>query len=812
MPTVQQFVLHTHLYQPERENPWTGVLEPEPSAAPERDWNARIHRQCYRANAVARIFDGQRRVEEIVNNFDRLSFNFGPTLLAWMAEHEAATYAEILAADRQSMRRTGHGNALAQGFHHSILPLSNDRDRRTQIRWGLADFHHRFGRPAEGMWLPETATNPATIDALIDAGVAFTVLAPHQAGWVRSKGGPWQEVRDDVDPTRPYLHRHSDGSGRSMALLFYDGGLAQRFAFDPHMMDSGAMTGAIRAAAPTSGLVHAAMDGETFGHHHRFGELALAHTLARAAPAAGLEPTNYAAYLDDHPPTDEVVVRDGEGTAWSCAHGVGRWIRDCGCSTDAQPGWDQAWRGPLRDALDVLRDAAAARFADVGDDLLKDPWAARDDYVGVLVGADSPDGFLQRHAARRLDQDDTADLWALLESQRNAMAMYTSCGWFFSDVSGIETVYVLRFAARVLDLLDEVGAPAPRADVLEALSQATSNRPEVGSAADVWRDTVEPYAVGPTRVAAHIALQTAVGQAVDPVTAGHDVELASVRRSALGRITLMTGRVGLTFRPTGRRACLAVAAIHLGGLDFQAFVAPDPGDEGYEHAAGAIWSALPTQPLAKLLRTIDEALGREDLTLDAALPEGRQSLVDVVFSELADRFHAQYARLYYDHRRTLEMLRASGYELPRDLRAAAELTLTHELEARLAEARAEPGAPTEPASFAAISELVAQARHEGYQLDVEPVRATLTEIVDGATALACQTVDVADVKLVAGWLALAAELDLTLDLARPQEHAYRLARQARAGQLEAPATDTVGQLAELVGLAPVAWQPGGPEG
>ncbi len=807
---MQQFVLHTHLYQPERANPWTGVLEPEPSAAPDRDWNARIHRQCYRANAVARVFDDKRRVEAIVNNFERLSFNFGPTLLAWMAEHDPETYAQILAADRQSLQRTGHGNAMAQAFHHTILPLSNDRDRRTQVHWGLADFAHRFGRRAEGMWLPETAVDRATIDALIDAGVAFTVLAPHQAGWIRHRDSPWQDARHTIDPSRPYLHRHSDGSGRSMTLFFYDGNLAQRFAFDPHMMDSRAMTEAIGAASPKAGLVHAAMDGETFGHHHPFGELALAYTLARAAAAAGLEPTNYATYLAAHPPSDEVVVRGEEGTAWSCAHGVGRWARDCGCSTDAQPGWNQAWRAPLRHALDVLRDAAAQRFADVGSDVLHDPWAARDDYVNVLVGAERPDEFLDRHATRHLDRHQTADLWALLESQRNAMAMYTSCGWFFADVSGIETVYVLRFGARVLDLLDEVGAPVARREVLDALGEAKSNRPEVGTAADVWRDTVEPYAVGPARVAAHVALQTAVGQEPEKITAGHTVELTDVRRSALGRVTLATGRVALTFLPTGRPASLAVAAVHLGGLDFQAFVAADPGDVGYERAIDMIWSALPTQPLARLLRTIDEALGGEDLPLEAALPEGQQSLVDEVFSELADRFHVQYARLYYDHRGTLEMLRASGYELPRELRAAAELTLTHELENRLAAVRSEPGALTEPASFAAISELVAQARNEGYQLDVAPVQVILTEIVEDATAAACRSVAPGDVGLVAGWLALAHELDLTLDLARPQEHAYRLARQARSGELGAAAVTTVGRLADLLGIAPVAWQPDAP--
>ncbi|MGH3666167.1 MAG: DUF3536 domain-containing protein, partial [Egibacteraceae bacterium] len=451
---MQPFVVHAHFYQPERLNPWTGALDPEPSAAPDRDWNERILRECYRPNGAARIYDTRHRVERIVNNYERLSFNFGPTLLSWLERAHPRTYARVLDGDRRSAARTGHGNALAQAYNHMILPLATARDRRTQVAWGLADFRHRFGRDAEGMWLPETACNPDVVDDLIDAGVRFTVLAPYQAARVREPGGQWRDTGGQVDSGRPYRHAHSDGSGRSVAMFFYDGGLAQALAFDPATKDTGVLLERLAAAAPAdSGLLHAALDGETFGHHHAFGELGLAYALFDAAERKGLQPTSYAAWLDEHEPTAEVQVVGGEGTAWSCSHGVGRWCRDCGCATDSLPGWDQAWRTPLRQALDVVRDAAVEAFESRGGELLRDPWQARDAVIDVRLGALSRSDFVERHALRGIPERRIQDLWSLLEAQRHAMVMYTSCGWFFADVSGIETIYVLRSAARVLGLL-----------------------------------------------------------------------------------------------------------------------------------------------------------------------------------------------------------------------------------------------------------------------------------------------------------------------------------------------------------------------
>ena len=836
---MRPFVLHAHFYQPERLNPWTGALDPEPSAAPDRDWNERILRECYRPNAVARIFDASRRVERIVNNYERLSFNLGPTLLSWLESAHPDTYARILDGDWRTSVRSGHGNALAQAYNHMILPLASPRDRRTQILWGLADFRHRFRREAEGMWLPETAVDRATIDALIDAGVAFTVLAPYQAERVRSLGDDaWTPTPggEGLDLGRPYRHHHSDGSGRSLAIFFYDGALAQSLAFDPATADAAVLLQRLQAAADaTDGLVHAALDGETFGHHHTFGELGLAYTLFEAAQAQGLAPTSYGAYLAEHPPTHEVEVVGGEGTAWSCAHGVGRWYRDCGCSTGAPPGWNQRWRTPLRTALDHVRDAAAAAFDSRGAELLRDPWAARDAYIGVHLGALSRTAFLERHAVRDLDDADRVDLWTLLEAQRHAMVMYTSCGWFFADISGIETIYVLRSAARVLGLLEEAGVDvAPvRAAVLDTLAEARSNDPSVGSGADVWRTEVEPAAVTPARMAAHSALLALAAPSDDAAAAagdtpGHRVVVKDARRETRGRLTMSTARMVVVADSTGRRSDFAVAALHLGGLDFHGVVAPYRNDPAFSAALEGLWEAFPTAPVARLLRLLGDVheLGdggaATEFGLEQLLPEGLQAVVSTIFSDLTRRFGEQYARLYHDHRRILEMLTAAGYDLPRELRAAAELTLSAELEQQLAAALvpdasasgARDAAVTVddggdaaglPGAFAQVSATLALARSQGYHLDVSPVEEALSAAVTTAARSASATLAPADVDALQGWLELSGELGVDVDLSVAQEHAWEVAQRAAAGRLSSAAVEQTVRLGTLLGLAEAAW-------
>lgn len=484
-----QIVVHGHFYQPPRENPWTGVIDEQPSAAPFKNWNQRVHAECYEPNAFVTLEQpGDTRV---VNNFEKVSFDVGPTLLGWLDAEEPETYARIIEADKASMAAWGHGNAMAQAYHHTILPLSPLRDVRTEVIWGIEDFRHRFGRDPEGMWLPETAASDAVMGVLIDCGLRFTILAPWQAANWRGPDGRWVDARADPLDTRiPYTYLHPDGSGRELIVWFYDADIARQIAFEQAVASAEKFIGLFTSRGGP--VVHAATDGETYGHHHKFSDIGLAFALFVEAERQSLRITNYAAVLDEVPVDHEVLIAQGRGTSWSCAHGVGRWERDCGCWTGGQPDWDQKWRSPLRAALDVVRDAADEAYGRLGRLILSDPWGARNRYVHVLTGHTGFEEFAQREAAGSVDADAKTRIRNLLEMQRMAMAMFTSCAWFFNDISGIETVQILRYAARAMDLIEDLGQPVPMDAFLRLLGRARSNVLERGTGADIFRSIKQP--------------------------------------------------------------------------------------------------------------------------------------------------------------------------------------------------------------------------------------------------------------------------------------------------------------------------------
>jgi len=455
--TVRSIVIHGHFYQPPREDPWLNQVAAEPSAAPYHDWNERIERESYRAVVAARVYAPDGRIAHIVNTLASISFNFGATLLEWLERETPGTYAAVLEADRASRaRHAGHGNAIAMPYHHVIMPLASRRDKITEVRWGIADFRRRFGRGPEGMWLPETAVDPETLDVLAAEGIAFTILAPHQVEQAPADGS---------------AGRYRTSGGRSIALFVYDGPISHDVAFGSLLKDASAW--AERLLAPGKRgherrLVAVATDGETYGHHHKFGEVALAWVLRELERRRDARVENFAAFLARHRPEQEVKLV--APTSWSCAHGVERWRADCGCRMAPERPTQQRWRAPLREALDWLAGELHARFQQEGGALFADPWAARDAY----------------------GTDRTADGRAreLLEMERNALRMFTSCGWFFDDIAGIETIQILRYAARAIEL---AGADAPRleAGVLERLARAQSNERAEGTGRDVYRNHVK---------------------------------------------------------------------------------------------------------------------------------------------------------------------------------------------------------------------------------------------------------------------------------------------------------------------------------
>ncbi|MGH8913025.1 MAG: DUF3536 domain-containing protein [Acidimicrobiia bacterium] len=485
--------IHGHFYQPPRENPFTGELAQQPAAAPWHDWNQRITEECYAANAHAAILDENGDVARTVSTYERISFDFGPTLLSWLEGNAVETYRSIVGADATSAQAfDGHGSAMAQAYNHTILPLANHRDRVTQVRWGIADFEHRFGRRPEGMWLPETAVDTDSLDLLAREGIAFTVLSPYQAAAVEDEDGSWRQIDGgNIDTRMPYLIDLPEG--RSIAVFFYDGAMSHDIAFDGILDDGRALAQRLIEAAGEPGdrgrLVHVATDGETYGHHHRHGEMALAVALDLIDADPGARLTNYAEFLAHHPATRNAGIV--EDSSWSCAHGVERWRSNCGCSTGRHPEWHQRWRGPLREALDWLRDQLIGPFETRGQALLHDPWAARDGYIEVVLG--EPEGdFLARHARPGLTPEEETTAIALLEIQHRAMLMYTSCGWFFDDVSGLEAVFVLRHAGRVAEMARQVLGVDLEPEFLSRLEAAPSNVDRM-TGRDVYEREVTPF-------------------------------------------------------------------------------------------------------------------------------------------------------------------------------------------------------------------------------------------------------------------------------------------------------------------------------
>ncbi|MGC8489827.1 MAG: DUF3536 domain-containing protein, partial [Clostridia bacterium] len=502
--------VHGHFYQPPRENPWLEAVERQDSASPYHDWNVRITDECYRPNAHARILDGDGYLRAVINNYARISFNFGPTLLAWLESEAPDVYQAVVEADRESrIRFSGHGSAIAQAYNHLIMPLANHRDRLTQIRWGLEDFRHRFGRPPEGFWLPETAVDEETLLLLDAQGLRFTILSPYQARAVGAIAGGEETVLDPgaVDPHRPYRVKVGDRL-LDLAVFFYDGPLAQAIAFNGLLGDGAALASALVAAAdgPGPSLGHVATDGETYGHHHRYGEMALSFALDRIEQGSEAALTNYGEFLERFPPTHYARIRPD--SSWSCMHGIERWRADCGCNSGGRPGWGQSWRAPLREALDRLRDALVPRFESMARDLLLDPWAARDDYIHVILDRSglSRASFLNRHQRRLLTGAERIRTWKLLELQRHALLMYTSCGFFFDDVSGIETVQVLEYAGRVLQLASDLFGWEPDQTFWNLLDAARSNLEREGNARRIFDTRVRPAMIDLDRAAAHWAV------------------------------------------------------------------------------------------------------------------------------------------------------------------------------------------------------------------------------------------------------------------------------------------------------------------
>ena len=621
-PQPNRYVcVHGHFYQPPRENPWLETVERQDSAAPYHDWNDRITAECYAPNGASRIQNLENEIVRIINNYSRMSFNFGPTLLSWLHEKAPRTYHMILEADRASAARySGHGSALAQVYNHIIMPLASRRDALTQIRWGIADFESRFGRRPEGMWLAETAANREVLDLLAQEGILYTILAPNQCARTRRMGETaWRETSDaSVDPTQPYLVNLNEG--RSLTVFFYDGPNSRAIAFEGLLNSGEKFGGRLLSGFPTPDpgrpqLSHVATDGESYGHHHKHGEMALSFAMHWIEEHGYATLTNYGEFLAKFPPTHEAEI--AENTSWSCAHGVERWRSDCGCN-GGKPGWNQQWRGPLRAALDMLRDRTAELAEPLAAPLLKDLWAARDAYIHVILAREGSDRsavaidkFLADQTTRELSAQERTIVLELMELGRQAQLMYTSCGWFFDEISGIETVQIIAYAGRVLQLAAKLfGAPgrALEPEFLALLAQAKSNVPELADGARIYARYVTGMRIGLEQVGAHYAISSIFRNypeegrlfCFDVHRDSHEVFTSGRGKVALGRARI---RSGITEEI--EEICFAV--LHLGDQNLSAAVRRFTGIDqaAFESFSAEVRAAMRKANLPEVIRLID---------------------------------------------------------------------------------------------------------------------------------------------------------------------------------------------------------------
>ncbi|HVU48134.1 MAG TPA: DUF3536 domain-containing protein [Terracidiphilus sp.] len=695
MPPSKRFVcIHGHFYQPPRENPWLEVVETQDSAAPYHDWNERVCAECYATNGAARIVNTRNQIIGIVNNYSRVSFNVGPTLLSWLKENAPRTYRMILDGEHASRKHfRGHSSAIAQVYNHVIMPLASPRDRLTQIRWGIADYVYHFGDRPEGMWLPETAADTASLEALAQNGIKFTVLAPHQCKRIRplkevpagteaaealADSANWINTPDaTVDTTRPYLVRFP--SGASIAVFFYNGAVSRAIAFEG-LLNSGenfaaSLKGGLQDTQHPQ-LVHVATDGESYGHHHKYGDMALAYALRLIERDKNVRLANYGMFLSQFPPEYECEIVDN--TSWSCVHGIERWRSNCGCN-GGKAGWNQSWRTPLRKALDELRDAIVSLTEQEGNKLFRDVWAARDGYIQVVLDrtAESIDRFLSEHQLHTLTESERVRALEIMEMQRHAQLMYTSCGWFFDDISGIETVQIIAYAARVIQLAQHLfGKRAAGLEpvFLARMAEAKSNVPTAGDGAQIYQKCVRTMALNLEQVAAHYAISSVFSSFADET----DLYCFHIRRISYeihtsGRGRLALGRAHIATAITGRQQAFSFAVLHFGDQNITAAVKAyaDADSGAFEAFAADAGAHVERADFPEVIRVLDRYYGHADYTLTSLFGDEQRRIVQLILNSTLWDIENSLTTIYQDHASLLHYLSQAGLPKPPALTLAA---------------------------------------------------------------------------------------------------------------------------------------------
>ena len=775
---IKKFVcIHGHFYQPPRENPWLEDIETQQSAAPFHDWNERVNAECYAPNTAARILDGNGKIIEIINNYEFISFNFGPTLIDWLDKADPDTVRALRQADQKSKERLGFGNAMAQVYNHIIMPLANRQDKITQVKWGIRNFEYHFKRQPEGMWLAETAVDLETLDILAQHGILFTILAPRQAAAVRpGTSTSWQDVRNSrVDPKRPYYV--SLPSGGKMALFFYDGPLSQAIAFEG-VLNNGQtfadrISGLFDSNPSDPQLVHMATDGESYGHHHRFGEMALAYALKTLHKDRNITVTNYAAYLHENPPTWEVQII--ENSSWSCIHGVERWRSDCGCGGHG-PGWSLAWRAPLRQGFDKLRDDVIKLMDSQGREIFKDPWEARNEYVEFLLS--EPDlpalyNFLEKHQLRPLEQKKQHEALKLLACARYALYMFTSCGWFFDDMSGLEAVQNLCYAARCLELANSIVHTDREEVLLHTLDSAQSNFPTQGSGRDIWRRYVTDVWLKPAQVAAEALLPASInGQ--EPLPRFHCYLIKPLFWQQRRHLNMFINLGAVE----GRH-------IHLlqpKSLSFVIFYVPDQdpitkvGPWHDKEQLESLWQQLQDPfiniDVHKLRGMLSELPEWRPITMNDLSTDARQTLAEALLKHVIAEYRKSVQEVYMEGREAMRMFREINLPVPKLFASLAETVIADQTMQSLKEMSPQSPMPGN------LSRLAMQAKALGLNMNFPALEHQVESILERESNYFHLNPEQyqAHLERISNLLGLSQAFNISVNLWRVQNNFYQFAQ------------------------------------
>lgn len=679
--------IHGHFYQPPRENPWLEQVELKESASPFHDWNERVSAECYAPNSISKIVGNGNKVLDIVNNYAHMSFNMGPTLMSWLENHDRYTYEHVIQADIDSVNEFGgHGNALAQVYNHIIMPLANERDKITQTLWGIRDFQKRFGRMPEGIWLAETACDDETLGVLSDCGIKFTVLSPYQAEKVKAfDDAEFTDVsHGEIDTTKAYRYKIKCRNGKYIDLFFYNAQISQAVAFEELLQDGGRFVEKLKTgispAQDFSRLTNIATDGESYGHHTKFGDMALAYVLRIKAGDEGFTITNYGQYLEKHPPVDEVIIKPV--SSWSCCHGVGRWKEDCGCSTGGMTGWNQKWRKPLREGLDNLRDKLVDLTENEGKKYFKDVWQARNNYIDVVLDRNNIESFLQENTLENLDENDNINALKLMEIQRQAMLMYTSCGWFFNEISGIETIQIMKYAARAMQLAKSFSDEDLEDQFVETLKEAKSNIPGYGNGKDIWNNYVKPSVINFKQLASVWAV-TSIYRDYSKNTDLYCYKITKhhYKKISKGYTNLIVGHVEIKSKITLEKANMMFALLQYSGGDFHCAVRDYDGEESYMNIIKNILHAYQLYPPTETIRLLDEYFGKKYFTLKDTLIEERREILKALFKNETSKIQSLYKDVYEEGKGSVLHLKNLGLDVPIEFKLAAKYTLSQEFNA-----------------------------------------------------------------------------------------------------------------------------------